>query len=94
MGGRRVKIVVELFDILAVVSLVACNTKETFFQNRVLAIPQGQPKAETLVVIRDTSQTVFTPSVCAGPRMLVREMAPGVAVCRVVLANGGLRGRK
>lgn len=94
MGWRRIKVVVELFDVLPVVSLMTSNTKETFLEYRILAVPQRQPKTETLVVIRDTSQTILAPPICARSRVLMGEMAPSVAICRVVLANSGLhRGR-
>lgn len=39
VGRRRVEIVIQFFDVLAMVSLVSCNTKETFFKDIVLTVP-------------------------------------------------------
>ena len=40
VGRRRVKIVIQLLDVLAMVALVASNTKETFLEDRIVSIPQ------------------------------------------------------
>lgn len=88
--GRGVEVVVELLDIFTVVSLMASNTEKTLLEDGILAIPERKTKAETLVVIRHACHSVFTPSVSARSRMLVREVGPSVSVCRVVFANRGL----
>lgn len=94
MGGGRVEVVVELLHVFAVVSLVAGDTKEAFLEDAVLAIPEGEAETKTLVVVGNTTETVFTPPVYARAGVLVREMAPCVAVRRVILAYGGLYARR
>ena len=61
---------------------------EAFFENRVLAVPQRQAKAKPLLVVGDSSQAVFAPSIRAGARLIVREIIPGVAAFAVIFANG------
>ncbi len=45
VAGSAVKVEVDLFDIFAVVALWTGQTKQAFFENRVLSIPQRQRKA-------------------------------------------------
>lgn len=42
------------------------------------------------MIIRDTCDTILAPPVSARAGMFVREVTPGVAIGRVVLANGCL----
>jgi hypothetical protein len=51
VSWRRIKVVVKFFDILAMVSLMPSNAKKTFLENRILAVPKRQGKAEALVII-------------------------------------------
>src|SRR5262249_7623048 len=57
-------------------------------EDRVLAIPQGQGEAESLLVIGNTSQAVLAPAIGAGPRLVVAEVIPGIAAFAVVFADG------
>ncbi len=85
---RGVEVVVELLDVLAVVALLAREAEEALLQDRVLLVPEREGEAERLLVVRDAEEAVLPPAVGAGPRVVVREVAPGVAVFAVVLAHG------
>jgi len=45
MGRSGIEIVVQLLDVFAVISFVARNTKEAFFENRIYAVPECERKA-------------------------------------------------
>src|SRR5208283_3626534 len=57
-------------------------------QDRVLAVPQRQREAETLVVVGDAGQAVLAPAIGAGAGLVVTEVIPGVAALAVVLTHG------
>ena len=65
MGRSAVEIEIVLLDILAVIALAIGQSKEAFFEDRVLAVPKGHGKAETLLVVGNSGQTVFAPAVGA-----------------------------
>ena len=72
------------------VALMAGHAKETLLEDTVLPVPPREHEAAPLVVVRDAPEAVLAPAVDARARVLVREVAPRVAVPRVVLADGGL----
>lgn len=90
MSRSGVQVIVQLFDIFTVISLMTCNAEKAFLENGVLTIPKGEPKAKALMVIRDSSDPVFTPSVGARTRLLMRKVAPGITISGIIFANGSL----
>ena len=93
---RRVEIIVQLLDVLAMVALVSSHAKKTLLQDTVLAVPQREREAESLMIVGYARDTVLAPAVDSRAGVLVREMAPRVAVGRVILAycrlfNNGTR---
>ena len=77
MRGRGVEVVVELLDVFAVVAFAAGQPEEPLFEDRVLAVPQGQGKAEALLVVADAGDAVFAPAVGAAAGVVVGEIIPG-----------------
>jgi hypothetical protein len=71
-----------------VIPLRARDAKEPFFKHSILLVPQRKRKTETLMVVADARDAVFSPPV--GPRasVLMGEMCPSIAVARVVLPDG------
>lgn len=65
MGRRRIQIVVELLDILAVVALGAGETEETLLEDRILPVPECETEAETPEAVTETEEPVLTPPVDA-----------------------------
>src|SRR5215472_5226890 len=84
---RAVEIEVVLLDIFAVVAFAVRQAEKAFFQDWVLAIPQGQSKAEILLIVGNTGEPVFAPAICARACLVVTEILPGIAILAVVLAN-------
>jgi hypothetical protein len=77
MGRSRVEIEVIFFNVLAVVALRVGQPEKSFFENRVLAVPQRQREAQALVVVGETCQTVLAPAIRPGARLIVAEVVPG-----------------
>ena len=63
------------------------QAEQPLLEDRVLAVPQGQSKAEPLLIVGNAGEAILTPMRCARPRMIVREVIPGVAVFALVLAD-------
>ena len=87
MGRRRVEVEVVLLDILPVVALAVGEPEQTFFQDRILAVPQRRRKTQDLMVVAEAAEPVLAPMIGARARLIVREIVPGVAVVAVVLAH-------
>lgn len=63
MGGEVVEIEVRFFDVFSVVTLMASETVQAFLEEVVFFVPKGKRNAVELVVIGDTGNTVFTPTI-------------------------------
>ena len=87
-GRRRVEVGVDLLDVLAVVALRAGQPEQPLLEDRVATVPQRQREIEPATLVGDPEQAVLAPAIGARPRVVVRLVAPGVAVLRVVLADG------
>jgi hypothetical protein len=88
MGGHIVEVVIEFLDILPVVALIIAQPKESFLEDMVLTVPEGDAETEVLVEIRDAGDAIFTPAV--GPAMGVfkREITPCIAMFAIVFPHG------
>jgi hypothetical protein len=84
---RAIQVEVILFDILAVVAFAVGQAEESLLEDRITTIPQGQGKTEKLLVVADTSQAILAPVVGARAGLVMAEVAPGVFIRAVVLAN-------
>ena len=88
VGRRGIEVEVVLLHILPVIALAIGQAEQSFLEDRVLLIPQGNSNALPLFVIAKTSETVLAPMVGARPRVIVREIVPCVAVRTVIFADG------
>ncbi|MCE3225410.1 MAG: hypothetical protein K0S58_3590, partial [Nitrospira sp.] len=57
MRRRRIEVEVVLLHILAVIAFVAGKSEDSFFQDRVFPVPQGQGKADDLMAIANAGET-------------------------------------
>ena len=87
VGRRRIEVVVELLDVLAVIALAIAEAEHPLLQDRVLAVPERQADAEALLVVAKPGDAILAPAIGAAGRMLMGEIAPGVAVGAVILAH-------
>ena len=58
MGGA-VQVVVTLLRVLAVVTLVACESEDPFFEDGIAAVPQRDGEADVLVTIAGAGQAIL-----------------------------------
>ena len=89
MRRRGIEVVVALLHVLAVVALGVGQPEEPFFQERIAAVPEGQGEAQAALAIGDAQQAVFAPAIGPAAGLIVGEVAPAVAVRRVVFADRG-----
>ena len=89
MGRRVVEVEVVFLDVLAVVAFVGGESEQAFLEDGVAAVPEGGGEAEELVAVADAGDAVLAPAVGLAAGQVVRQVAPGVAVGAVVLADGG-----
>ena len=87
MRRRAVEVEVVLLHILAVIALRIGQAEQPFLQDRVLAVPQGEREAEDLPVVADAAEPVLAPAIGPRPRLVVREVVPGIAAGAVVFAH-------
>jgi hypothetical protein len=73
-----------------VVTFIARETKEAFFEDRIAAIPESQREAHELVPVGDTHNSVFAPTVGTRVGMVVGKELPSRAVRAVVFADCAL----
>ncbi len=85
---RGVEIKIIFFDVLAVIAFVACEAKNTFFEDWVAAIPKGERKADHLMAIAEASDAIFSPAVCARTSVIVGKKLPCRTARTVILADG------
>jgi len=60
---RTVEVEVVFFDVLAMVAFAVRQPEETFFQDRVFPVPEGECKTEPLLVVGDFRQTILPPAI-------------------------------
>src|SRR5580704_16781588 len=87
VAGQRVQVPPVLFDVLAVVALRAGQPERALLQDRVPPVPQRQAEAQPLLDIAEPCEAVLTPPIGPGPRLIMRQVIPGVAVGTVVLPH-------
>jgi hypothetical protein len=63
MGRRRVEVPPVLLGVFAVVALVAVQPEDPLLEDRVAPVPEGERKAEQLLVVADAAEPVFVPPV-------------------------------
>src|SRR6516225_7670882 len=59
MGWSRIKVVIDLFDIFAVVSLAVREAEQPLLQNRVFSIPDHKGQANALMSVAESADSVL-----------------------------------
>src|SRR5262249_39509619 len=83
-----VEIEVAFLAVLAMIAFRAGQTKQALLEDRILAVPQRQGKAQAALPVADPQQAVLAPAVGAAAGVVVGQVAPGRSVRRVVFAHG------
>src|SRR6516165_9166291 len=63
------------------------QAEKPLLEDRVLAVPQRNGKAQPLVVVAETREAVLSPMVSTRPRLIVSKVVPGITVFAVVLSD-------
>ena len=71
MRRRCVEVVIKLLNVFAVISLTVRESEKPLFQNRILPIPEGQSQTEALMVVAQTGNAVFAPTIGTAARLVV-----------------------
>src|SRR2546429_6508186 len=87
MRGRAVEIEIVLFYVLAVITLVAGQSKNAFLQNGIVLVPQGHRKTDHLAPITDSRQAILIPAIGARSCLIVGEVFPRISVRAVVFTH-------
>ena len=88
MRRRGIEIKIRFLDIFPMVAFVAGEAEQTFFQNGITAIPEGEGQADFLMAVGNASEAVFSPPIRPRTGVIVREKFPGRAAWTIVLTDG------
>ena len=88
---RAVEVEVVLLHVLAVVALLIAEAERALLQERVLLVPQRDGEADGLPVVAEPGEAILAPAIRPAPRVVVREVVPGVSARAVVLSHGAPR---
>src|SRR5262249_26285368 len=87
VGWRAVQIEIIFFDVLAMIPFAVGQTEQPLFDNRIFPVPERQCKAKELLIVGDSSQTIFAPSIGARARLVVTKIVPRIAVGAIIFAH-------
>src|SRR5580704_2031366 len=87
MRRSGVEVVIMFLNVFAVISLTVREAEKPLFQNRILPIPEGQGQTEALMVVAQTANTIFAPTISTAARLVVSEIVPSGPVRTVILTN-------
>src|SRR5262249_38214680 len=85
--GRGIQVEVALLAIFAVIALGTREPEQPFFQYAIAAVPQRQCETQPALAIANPEKSILAPAIGATAGMLVRKIAPGIAVGGVVFAD-------
>src|SRR5439155_9041010 len=63
------------------------QAEESLLQDRIATVPHGYGEANILMPVTNARDAILVPTISPGPRVIVRQVLPGVAVRTVVLAD-------
>src|SRR5260370_34343928 len=87
MRRRGVEVVVKFLNVFAVISLTVRKAEKPLFQNRILPIPKSQTQTKALMVVDQTGNAIFAPTISSTARLVMTEIVPGSPVRTVILTN-------
>jgi len=87
MRGRAIEVEVVFLDVLPVIALAVRQSEQAFLEDRIATVPERKRKAEKLLFIADTGETILTPVIRAGPSLIMAADALNAALGSVTLAE-------
>src|SRR5688572_28770248 len=70
------------------VSFIAREAEDTFFQNGISAVPESDGETDILMTVGDAGQPVFVPAISTGAGLVVRKRFPCGSVRTIVFPDG------
>ncbi len=87
MRGQRIEKEVGLLHVLAMVAFRISQAEKTLLEDRVHAVPEGGRETEPALAVGEAKNPVLAPAISAAAGVIVRQVAPTIAVGRVILAH-------
>src|SRR5581483_3972930 len=87
MRGRAIEVIIQLFHILAVVTLRVRKAKIPFFYYWVFFIPKCYGKTQILLIVTNTRNALFAPAVGFTTGHIMGDIVPRVAISAVVFTH-------
>src|SRR5436190_14627715 len=87
MCRRIIQIIIQLLHILSMVALITRQSKQPFFQDRIFPIPQCDRKTYMLLVITNSSDPIFPPTIHTTARMIMRKGIPCIYILAVIFSH-------
>ena len=79
-GRSGIEIEVAFLDVFAVIPFAIRQTKQPFFENRIMAVPKRQRKAKPALAVGNAEQPIFAPAISAATGMIVRKVVPSIPI--------------
>src|SRR5690606_135226 len=87
MSRSIIEVVIQLFNILPMVSLGSRQSKQPFLENGIIPIPHSECKAYSTFFIRYSGNPVFSPSVNSTSGVIMRKIIPRTTVRAIIFPN-------
>src|SRR5581483_5770308 len=88
MARRGVQVVVQLLDVLPMITLAIGESEQPLLENRIPRVPHREAYTQSLLAVRKPGDTVLSPTIGATAGVIVREIIPRIAVRTVVFTHG------
>ena len=82
----RVKMIVKFFYILSMVALMAGQPKKSFFDHGVFSIPKSPGYTKFLFIIRNSSNSLFSPAIGLAFGLIMSDIVPGGSIGTIILS--------
>jgi hypothetical protein len=82
---RGVEVVVILFNVLSVIPFPIRQAKGALLQDWILLIPEGKRKADVLVAITNSTDSILAPAVGSRTSMVVRKIVPRIPLLSLLV---------
>ena len=88
MGRNIILVEIKFFYIFPVIPVIITYAIQSFFQDRLFAIPQCHGKTQVLEIVGYRTQAVFTPAICPVVGLFKRKIAPCITAVTIVFSRG------
>ncbi|NLW77435.1 MAG: hypothetical protein GXY18_13590 [Methanomicrobiales archaeon] len=87
MRRTVVEVEIQFFDVFTMIAFFSIESVQTLLEDGVFSVPERWTEADPASGIRQTADTIFTPSIHPASRMIVGKIAPRRSIMAVILTN-------